>query len=81
MIYKTAGTENEAIELVVRVQLLHTVEKTGYDIVAARSLTAGKDDTDIHLHRGRLIVSRLEFQIRHAVGVREEFLHFFLVGY
>ena len=78
VIHQTARAEDEAIETVLGVQLLHGVEQTGDDIVATRSLTAAEDDSHVHLLVGNSLAGN-ELHERHAVGIREELLDFFLV--
>ena len=79
MVYQTTRTEDETIETVLRIQLLDLVEKTGNNVVTARSLTTAEDDTNIHL--GMIgLSSWLELYDRHTVGVREQLLDFFLVA-
>ena len=80
MVNKTARTHEEAIDLVLRVHLLHCVEDTADDIVTARCLTTGKDHTDIHLAVGRLLTGH-KLDKRHPVSIREKLLDFFLVTY
>ncbi|WP_440323194.1 hypothetical protein, partial [Laedolimicola sp.] len=70
MIYETARTEDEAIELVSWVERLHTVEETRDHVVTTRSLTTRKDYTYVE-SREFLSLASLESNDRHSVSVRE----------
>ena len=80
MVYQTARAEDETVEAVLGVQLLNLVEQTGDDVVTARSLTTAEDDTHVHLLRVGL-GSGDELNEGHTVGVGEQLLDLFLVGY
>ncbi len=78
MVNKSARTQNESVEFVLRVESLDSIEKTSDDIVSARSLTARENNANIHLC---LVgnIALLELDERHSVSVREESLDFLLV--
>ena len=80
MVNKTAGTHEEAVELVLGVELLDSVEDTADDIVAARSLAARKDYTYIDFLAHCLIAGN-KLHEGHAISVGEQFLDFFLIAY
>ena len=78
MVNKSARTQDEAIELVLRVESLDSVKKTCDYIVSTRSLTSRENHTHIHLC---LVcdIALLELDERHSVSVREESLDFLLI--
>ena len=79
MIDETARAHKEAVELVLRIDGLYTVEETGNDIVSARSLSAGKNDSHVEpVIAGSLALHELHY--RHSVGVRKESLDLGLVA-
>ena len=80
MVYESAGTEDESEEAVFGIELLDLVEESRDDVVTAGSLTAAKNDTDVHLLSVGLVAGN-EFNHGHAVGVGEELLDFFLIVY
>ena len=80
MVYQTARTQDETIETILGVEFLDLVKETCYHVVTARSLTARKDDTYVHL-LGVSLSSGLELYDRHTVGVREQLLDFLLVAH
>ena len=80
MVNKTTRTHKEAIDLVLWVELLDSVEDTTDYVVSTRSLTTRKDDTYVHLLSYSLFTWN-ELDKRHSVGVREHFLDFFLIAY
>lgn len=79
MIHKSAGTHKEAVEFVVGIQAPDTVKEAGDYIMAARGLTAGKNDSHIELRTGGFCAFR-KFDHGHSVSVGEEFPDFFLVA-
>ena len=80
MVYQTARTEDETVETVLRVKLLDLVEETCNHVMAARSLTAGKDNTHVHL-RIVSLSSRLKLHDGHSISVGEQLFDLFLVAY
>ena len=80
MVNEAAGAEKESVEPVSGIETLDAVKDTADDIVAARSLTAGKDYADIH-RCVCLLLTGHELHQGETVGVGKEFLHFFLVSH
>ena len=80
MVNQSTGTQDKAIQLVVFVQCLDTIEQTRDYVMSARSLSSWKDNT--YIHSGELdSFTFFEFNQRHSVSVREQFLDSFLIGY
>ena len=80
VINQTTRTHEETVDLVVGVHLLHGIEDTANDVVTTRSLTTGKDDTDVHL-TCCLFVTGDKLDERHSISVGEKLLDFFLITY
>ena len=79
MINQTTRAEDETEETVLRVELLDLIEQTGNHVMTARSLTARKDDTNVHLGVIGLCCG-LKLHDRHTVSVGEQLLDLFLVA-
>ena len=71
--------EDEAVETVLGIEALHAVEETRDNIMTTRSLAAREDDAYVERSRMLAALRGLEVNIRHAVGVGEEFLDLLLV--
>ena len=80
MVNKTARAKNEAIELVGRIERLHTIEQAGNHVVTTRSLTTREDDTHVEGFESNGL-AWFESDDRHAVSVGEQFLNFSLIAY
>jgi hypothetical protein len=79
VVHEAAGAHQEAIELVLRIEGLDTVEEAGDDVVAARGLAAGEDDTDVET--GIFDSFTLgELHYGHTISVGEEGLDLGLVA-
>ena len=83
MVYESAGSEKESVQFVVRIQALYSVKDTADDIMAARSLSAGKDDSDIHLGIDIVLFSLTGYELyqRKSIGIGKQLLYLFLVTY
>ena len=78
MIHQTARTQDEAVETVLGVQFLNSVEETGNHVVTAGSLTTRKDNTHVDLCSvGN--VALLELDQRHTISVGEQLLDVLLI--
>ena len=80
MVNQSAGAQDKAVELVGGVQFLDAVEQAGDDVVSAGSLTARKNDTNIHYGESGSLGRSFKLDERHAIRVGEQFLNSFLVG-
>lgn len=81
MVYQAAGTHQEAVKLVGGILLFKLIVETADNVVAAGSLTTGKNDTDIHRSVFFLFVAGNELNERHTIGIGEECFNLFLVAY
>jgi hypothetical protein len=82
VVNKSGRTHEEAIEAVLLVERLKSIEDTTNYVVTAGSLSTGKDDTNIErfLNTSRILVA-FELNYGHTVSVGEELFDFSLVSY
>jgi len=78
---ETGGTAEKTEQFRRGISLLDAVIESGDDVVAAGSLSAGKDHADAEGFIDVLVFSLHEGDERLAVGVLEKIFHFGLVGH
>ena len=81
MVDQATRTQDETIQTRIGIVCLDTVEQTSDHIVSTGSLTTRQDYTHIHSGLCLAFVALLESNHRHTIGVREQFLDLFLIGY
>ena len=79
VVNKSARPHEETIKAIVRIQALDGIEKTANHIVAAGSLAAPQNHSDIHL-AGVGLVTGNKLHQRHSISVGEQLLDFFLIA-
>ena len=79
---QTRRTHQESVESALRIECLDPIKDTGDHVVSAGGLTTGQEDTYIdRLVLGTGILSLLEGDARHAVGIGEELLDSLLISH
>ncbi len=81
VVQKAAGAALKAVQYVGGAGCLKRIVQTADNVVSARSLAAGKDNADDLLLGFGGIFALLEGDFVFAVGVGEQRLDFFLIGY